>query len=810
MDPATDPAANTGPQADPTVPARFVAGPLTVSMTAGGAPMVGAWAAVEALVEALGGALAQRAALAGAAARVAALAAEVAECRGTEASLVAAGATLHAAVERTRTLAAVRDQILDLPDLLTLDAHLRGPWLEALRGLGVPVYRLSVQMPSAQRGCYQQHWSFVLPPAPEARLDIPLSQCPWVGEAWASGRTVVVDRQRLAAMGFPPTEVAWLAEIPLSDGGGSLGVSSQEPLGFTTGDLAALEEFAGLLAVALRRTRDLELLRRSEERYRTILNTAMDGFWVADAQGHLLEVNDAYCRMSGYDRSELIGLPIAALEARERPVDVERHLAAVAASGADRFQSQHRRKDGTLFDVEVSVQFRAEEAGNRVAFLRDITARHRAERATRVNLAVERIRNLIPPLRGEDDWLAVVAAVEQELCGLLGPVRCQVATVDAPAGQVYLYRPAGTGASRKSALPHLLPVVQELVAQGQPVVQRGDRLQALWGDGLDGPAAVDVQLPFGAGVLAVSAAADHDLDAEQVAIVQRFAPLLAEAHSRVQEMAWRRRAEAELAAQRLQAVQADRLRALGEMATGVAHELNQPLNGIRAFAEGMLLGMERQWSIPAAEQQETLRDIIAQVDRITVIIDHMRVFARDESEQSAVAFALATPVTGALKLLGAQLRVHGIALHNQVTDDLPLCQGWPNQVEQVLLNLLTNARDALDLRVSQWRRRRPDAASAWRPEIAIDAQLAHDGRAVELRVSDNGGGIDPAIVDRVFEPFFTTKGVGKGTGLGLAIVRGIIDRHQGSVRIDNRPGEGLAVAVALPCAARPLAAGCGP
>ncbi len=126
-----------------------------------------------------------------------------------------------------------------------------------------------------------------------------------------------------------------------------------------------------------------EVLRASTERHRTILRTAMDGFWLADLQGRLVEVNEAYCRMSGYSERELLSMRISDLEAVESPEETAARARKIMARGSDRFESRHRRKDGTFFDVEVSVQHSPIEGGVMVAFLRDIGERKRAETVRR-------------------------------------------------------------------------------------------------------------------------------------------------------------------------------------------------------------------------------------------------------------------------------------------------------------------------------------------------------------------------------------------------------------------------------------------
>jgi PAS domain S-box-containing protein len=123
--------------------------------------------------------------------------------------------------------------------------------------------------------------------------------------------------------------------------------------------------------------------REDEERHRTILQTSQDGFWVVDVQGHLKEVNAAYARMSGYRVEELLGMGIPDLEAAETAAVAAEHMQRIVRQGSDRFESKHRRKDGSVFDVEVNVQVQSGEGAGFVCFLRDITERRRAEQMVR-------------------------------------------------------------------------------------------------------------------------------------------------------------------------------------------------------------------------------------------------------------------------------------------------------------------------------------------------------------------------------------------------------------------------------------------
>ena len=137
--------------------------------------------------------------------------------------------------------------------------------------------------------------------------------------------------------------------------------------------------FNGMVQDITLRKRSEEALLESEERYRTILRTAMDGFWLMDLQGHLLEVNEAYCRMSGYSTQELLSMSVTDLRALETGDDIAAHMQKAIAQGEDRFESRHIRKDGSFFDIEVSIQYRPVEGGQVVVFMRDITERKSME-----------------------------------------------------------------------------------------------------------------------------------------------------------------------------------------------------------------------------------------------------------------------------------------------------------------------------------------------------------------------------------------------------------------------------------------------
>ncbi|MGE5514352.1 MAG: PAS-domain containing protein [Bacteroidota bacterium] len=229
-----------------------------------------------------------------------------------------------------------------------------------------------------------------------------------------------------------------------------------------------------------------------------------------------------------------------------------------------------------------------------------------------------------------------------------------------------------------------------------------------------------------------------------------------------------------------QLVQAAKLATLGQIASEVAHELNQPLSIIRMSAETCLQirdGDDRD------RLERKLSTIVGQVRRMAEIVDHLRSFSRLESGDKR-PFSPAPVVASAIRLLSPHFQLDDIAL---VTDIDPACPdifGQPTQMEQVLLNLLSNARDAV-------RDHRPGGAGQ------VEIRLWASDDTISLSVHDNGGGIADAVWPQVFEPFFTTKGDGTGTGLGLSISSNIIAGMGGRISGCNI-GDGARFLISLP------------
>ncbi|MFQ5619694.1 MAG: response regulator, partial [Rhodospirillales bacterium] len=249
-----------------------------------------------------------------------------------------------------------------------------------------------------------------------------------------------------------------------------------------------------------------------------------------------------------------------------------------------------------------------------------------------------------------------------------------------------------------------------------------------------------------------------------------------------------------------QLIQASKLATLGEMASGIAHELNQPLSVVGMAAELSLMSMDAG-AFDTEFVRRKLKNIAGQKERMAGIIDHMRLFSRKDKTRLE-PFDPAESVRGAVGLTAKQLEASGIELEATIPAASRNVSGHSLQLEQVVLNLLNNARDAVADAME------PAPSGNGRPAPRVRVSLVDDKRrkAVIISVADTGGGIPEQALGRIFDPFFTTKTEGQGTGLGLSISYSIIDAMGGRLEAQNADG-GAVFRITLPvCADRPGAA----
>ncbi len=240
-----------------------------------------------------------------------------------------------------------------------------------------------------------------------------------------------------------------------------------------------------------------------------------------------------------------------------------------------------------------------------------------------------------------------------------------------------------------------------------------------------------------------------------------------------------------------QLIQSEKMSAIGQLAAGVAHELNNPLGGILGYAQFALEKMKKSTPENTTVKQiasyvRYLTDIETQARRCKAIVQNLLRFSRSSRSAEFSDVDIANIIRDTITFVEHQLHMNQIELDLRADPDLPLIQGNAGQLQQVFTNLIINAMHASP------------------PETSIKViaksspALGEFGGAIELSFIDEGAGISPENLKKIFEPFFTTKDVGKGTGLGLSVSYGIVKDHGGEIKVDSEVGRGSTFTIILP------------
>jgi PAS domain S-box-containing protein len=246
----------------------------------------------------------------------------------------------------------------------------------------------------------------------------------------------------------------------------------------------------------------------------------------------------------------------------------------------------------------------------------------------------------------------------------------------------------------------------------------------------------------------------------------------------------RRRAEEQkLALQRKEAM-LERLASLGTMVAGVAHEINQPLQALSVTVQGLQYWYKRGVNPSVGKMMESCERIAGQAVRIDKIVKQLRFFVQRSQGEKTVAVCWNEVVLNALEMVGAQLMARGIEVHKEFESPLPAVLGDAGRLEEVVINILVNAMQAMD--------------KAENGEKRVMIATRADDKNVFLEIADTGPGIDQPVLEKMFEPFFTTKESSEGMGLGLALVQSIVVACGGQVKARNIAGGGASFVIEFP------------
>ena len=549
--------------------------------------------------------------------------------------------------------------------------------------------------------------------------------------------------------------------------------------------------------------RDITERRAAEQKYRSLFEQVQEGVFVATVQGTLLDCNDAFVRMLGYSsREELLGRNVdkefyASTEQRE----IFRREVAAHNFVRD-FEVSLRRKDGSaLTAVESSFATRDEDGKieRYQGFLLDITEKKHAEDEIR-----RRNREL-----NALNTMAVIATQSFDLDEILNlTLRQVISLLGAEAGSIYLAEPQNRFRRRANwgqritdrkrlaevDFPHglgdlvmrsraevltaeYLPHLPQAVTEFMRAVDGGSSIWVLlWGK--DDPI----------GLMGITRGQVRDYSNNDENLLVAIGRQLATTVEKVRLYEETCKAYEDLRRAQEQLLQSEKMSAIGQLIAGVAHELNNPLTAILGYAQ--LLEAEKLDS----KALEYAGKIFKQAQRTHRVVQNLLSFARQRKPERQ-QFDVVSVLEEALLLSDYDMKVGNIKLEREIEPGVPGVFGDPHQLEQVFLNIITNALDAMAEEAAE-------DPTLEAKELRFKVRVCARDNQVIIEFHDSGPGIKEA--NRIFEPFYTTKIVGKGTGLGLSICYGIVKEHGGEISARNaneRDGDGGAVIeVKLPSA----------
>jgi PAS domain S-box-containing protein len=531
------------------------------------------------------------------------------------------------------------------------------------------------------------------------------------------------------------------------------------------------------------RTLEHKVEERTRE-LRSLFDGVPVGLFRTAPDGQILDANRAFLQILGFrDRAEALAANVTELyldaDARDRW-----QALADAHGVAHDIELRVRRRDGSVAWVRHSVKALRDRQERLLGYegaLEDITARHRAEEETRL------LQTLTRGVRDSDTVDKVFSVVIRRICEATGwalgevwvPSADQAALELGPAWHGATPGAAGFRAAsqelrfaRGAGIPGRVWATRE--PEWHPDLARADgfiRADAAREAGLR--AAVAIPVPGTAAPLAVMAF----YAAEVRALDARLMQLVSAAVGQLGPVIERKRAEEALR-------HSEKLASMGYLLAGVAHELNNPLSVV--IGQTALLAHLSAGDAAVLERTKKIADA---AERCARIVKNFLGLARQRPPERR-ALDLNQAIRCGLELLAYQLRVENVEVVLDLAEDLPPIQGDGQQLDQVLVNLVTNAWQAM--------RRSPEPR-----RLTLGTRHDRARGCLELRVADTGPGIPPDIQPRIFEPFFTTKPLGEGTGLGLPLTRTFIEEHGGSIRVVSAPGQGATFVIELPTTAGP-------
>lgn len=519
---------------------------------------------------------------------------------------------------------------------------------------------------------------------------------------------------------------------------------------WSSGDIRALRVIAKMVGIYQEQKRAEGALRRSEVYFRSLIENALDLIVILNSDGIIIYVSPSVARVLGYEPENLIGRnSFETVHPADKMEVIGAFNEIIQKPYITRKKEfRFRHKDGTWRILEAVGKNLVDvpAVAGVVVNCRDMTERRRAEEVLRESeerfrIAFEYAATGMALVGSDGSWLQV----NHSLCEILGFSEQELLSMnfqeithpeDLNIDSFFMRKMLG-GELRTSQFEK-----RYFHKQGHTV----------W--------------------VYLSASKVSDEQGKPLYFI-----------AQIQDVTMRKRIEANLVEARKKAERSERMASLGTMAAGIAHEINQPLNSLKIIVDGILFWDEKGKTFDSMEIIGKVKEISAQADRINNIIKRIRSFVRSENQTKLTPCSVNEAVEGALDMLGGQLSSLGIQVKKSNPGTILPVRGEKYRLEEVVINLLVNAMQALD------------AIDKEDKEILIATSVEKN---VILEISDNATGVCEEFRDKIFEPFFTTKEVGDGMGLGLSIVHSIVTSFNGQVSVMTNEKGGATFRVELP------------
>lgn len=516
-----------------------------------------------------------------------------------------------------------------------------------------------------------------------------------------------------------------------------------------------IEIIAGIGLKNLKEKEINKALRKSEEQNRTILQTAIDGFWLTDYNGNIIDVNEAYCRMSGYCKPEILAMKISDLEAVESTEDVNKHMEKLLQVGEDRFFTRHRRKDGSVYDVEVSVKVVAELNNYIVVFLRDISERKKAE--AELIEAKEKAEESERKLK-ESQAIAKLGSWELDVeKGLFTFTDNFYSIYHTNAKEMGGYQMSVHDYSSRFVHPDDASMVAEetnkAVETDDPDFSHYVEHRILYHDG-------------GIGYIGVRYFVRKDKSGKTI-----------KTYGVNQDITERKQIEIELLKAKDKAEESDRLKTA--FLQNMSHEIRTPLNAISGFS-----GMLNKPSLSDEKRNSFVSIIQNSSKQLISIVSDILTISSLETKQEKINISkvcINNIIVDLLAIFKQQAQNQNISLYakQQLSDKQSEIFTDKTKITQILSNLLSNALKFTHEGFI---------------EFGYGLKTENEPVEIEFYVKDTGIGIKPEFHGKIFERFsqadISINKLYGGTGLGLAISKALVELLGGKIRVQSEIGKG--------------------